>query len=318
MSSLNSKKLFLILWKPCELQTADSGEMFSLWRGVSQPRTWCVLFDREGGCPGAVVPDLEHLPESPTGPKPRWLGQSRVPDAAGLRWGLRTRVSHKFPGEALCPGTTLSRATGLTQWSSRRRLVGDWSVVASVKKKRSKKKDCPRILRGGRRTACMRSKMSSSRWRSLSTCAQLGSRSPRETPGARPIPTLKGGSAGTNAAQTRSGFPGRDKFSSRSRTTSKPVGAALQHPPPPRLLSAAAGAPRLRARACAPPRPRLSSSPLRLSPSPPQTLLQGTLLFPRFGVLVNELYFTALCGWWTLQTWKAKTFSLAPKGEHFN
>lgn len=121
--------------------------------------------------------------------------------------------------------------------------------------------------------------MSSSRWRSLSTCAQLGSRLPRETPGARPIPTLKGGSAGTNAAQTRSGFPGRDKFSSRSRTTSKPVGAALQHPPPascplPRGLPACELAPAPRpARAFPPP---LSDSLPRL----PRPFCRALSFFP--------------------------------------
>lgn len=114
----------------------------------------------------------------------------------------------------------------------------------------------------------MRSKMSSSRWRSLSTCAQLGSRSPRETPGARPIPTLKGGSAGTNAAQTRSGFPGRDKFSSRSRTTSKPVGAALQHPPPPPVRCRGGSPPASSRLRPAPPAPFLLPSPTPSLASP--------------------------------------------------
>lgn len=38
----------------------------------------------------------------------RFLGQHMVSDSAGLTWGLRICISHKFPGEAhVCPGTTL-------------------------------------------------------------------------------------------------------------------------------------------------------------------------------------------------------------------
>lgn len=65
-------------------------------------------------------------------------------------------------------------------------------------------------------------------------------------------------------------------------------------PPPPPVRCRGGSQPASSRLRPAPPAPFLLPSP---TPSPPpQTLLQGTLLFPRFGILVNELYFTALCG----------------------